>query len=160
MIGGVFAWGTCQTLPEAVASHFDGSGHANGRMGRGAYGVAAVTMVVLAPLIVGLTPHFVFRRRSTRLNVPHAEYWLAPERRAQTLDKLSVYWLWFALLLEALMAYAHWLVIQANHTQPPRLDNAAFGTALAIFFVGMGVWLWRLFACFRKPNTESSRSPA
>jgi uncharacterized membrane protein len=71
-------------LPERVMSHFDGSGRANGWMTRDVFlGWQAGTLVFLAVLFEGIV---LLQPRLPRefVNLPHRDYWLAPERRATT----------------------------------------------------------------------------
>jgi uncharacterized membrane protein len=71
-------------LPARVATHFDVAGRANGWMPRTGQTAWHIGMVLfLAGLLEGLAwlsprlPH-------QYLNLPHRDYWLAPERRAGT----------------------------------------------------------------------------
>ena len=71
-------------LPARVASHFDGAGRANGWMSRDAMlGWQLGTVLFIAALfegIVALQPLLP----AEFVNLPHRDYWLAPERRAAT----------------------------------------------------------------------------
>jgi hypothetical protein len=71
-------------LPERVVSHFDGAGRANGWMSRDALlGWQLGTVLFITALfegIVALQPLLP----SASVNIPHRDYWLAPERRAAT----------------------------------------------------------------------------
>ena len=71
-------------LPERVVSHFDGAGRANGWMSRDALlGWQLGTVLFIAALfegIVALQPLLP----AEFVNLPHRDYWLAPERRAAT----------------------------------------------------------------------------
>jgi uncharacterized membrane protein len=71
-------------LPERVASHFDGTGRANGWMTRSAFlAWQAGTLLFLAALFESIV---LLQTRLPReyVNLPHRDYWLAPERRAAT----------------------------------------------------------------------------
>ena len=71
-------------LPARVASHFDGAGRANGWMSRDAMlGWQLGTVLFIAARfegIVALQPLLP----AEVVNLPHRDYWLAPERRAAT----------------------------------------------------------------------------
>jgi hypothetical protein len=76
-------------LPETVASHFDMDGRPNGTASRETFVVVSVATVIgMAVLLGGI--HATTRLLVTRvpdkwLNLPNKPYWLAPERRAETL---------------------------------------------------------------------------
>jgi hypothetical protein len=74
-------------LPPTVASHFNAAGKADDWMPKESF--AALNAIVLASLLaVVLILGLVIPRVPVALiNLPHKEYWLAPERRRQT-DKL------------------------------------------------------------------------
>ncbi len=71
-------------LPERVAAHFDFSGHANGWMTRGTFlGWQVGTLLFLTVLFEGIAL-LQSRLPADLINIPHRDYWLAPERRAAT----------------------------------------------------------------------------
>jgi Na+/proline symporter len=71
-------------LPERVATHFNAAGEANGWMsrdGQTAWHIGAVLFIAgLLEGIAWLSP----RLPAQYINLPHRDYWLAPERRAAT----------------------------------------------------------------------------
>ncbi len=71
-------------LPPTVASHFDARGKANDWMPKESF--VALNAIVLASLLtVVLIMGLVIPRVPVALiNLPHKEYWLAPERSRQT----------------------------------------------------------------------------
>ncbi len=150
---------TSRHLPDRVASHFDGSGAANGYMPHGFYvGFMLGVVVVLPALAVGLTwrsmasPH-------ARINLPNKDYWLAPERRAETIAFLRAGVLWFGTLLITFLGYAHWLVVLANAVHPARLANAWLMGGLLVFLASLLVWLKGFWGHFRHrpPPSRNTR---
>jgi hypothetical protein len=84
----VFVWVTGLTLPNLVASHFGAEGAANGFMPRSFYiGFMLVVIIGLPALLVVVT-WFALGSSSARINLPNRDYWLAPERRTETLATL------------------------------------------------------------------------
>ncbi|MDH5265442.1 MAG: DUF1648 domain-containing protein [Betaproteobacteria bacterium] len=145
-----FVWLTSMRLPATVASHFDGSGAANGFMARGVYvGLMLGLLVGLPALMVGLTWLSVARPKA-RLNLPNEDYWLAPERRAGTIAYLRAGILWFGTLLVSFLCYAHWLVVLANEVHPARLANAWFIGGLVVFLAALLAWLIVFLGHFRR----------
>lgn len=148
----LFVARTGATLPDVVATHFGPSGVANGFMPRASYVRCMVIFVVLLPLALNFLISRVLRLPNTRVNIPHREYWLAPERRAGTVELLQRHMKFFGVLLVAFLCYVHWLVVRANTLAPPALDHARFVSGLATFMVALIVWIVVLRRSFRPPQ--------
>ena len=144
-----FVWRSSQALPPLVASHFAASGAANSFMSRGVYAIVSILLVVGAPLFVAFLPSLLIGKGEGKLNLPNRDYWLAPERREATLSFLRAHGKWFAAALAVFLAYAHWLVVQANQHQPPALSSSALVVGLVAFFLAIATWLLVLYARFR-----------
>ena len=72
-------------LPLRVATHFDAAGRPNGWMSRDAnLGFQAGLALFLGALFGGIGA-LTRRLPDSMINLPHRDYWLAPERRAATL---------------------------------------------------------------------------
>jgi uncharacterized membrane protein len=137
--GAVFVWLTAAALPPVVASHFDASGVANGAMPRSFY-----TRFMLA-LMIGLPVLFAVISRAiampgARINLPNRDYWLAPERRDQTISYLRTHLARVSMVLVVFLCYVHWLVVRANAVQPPHLSNRAILVALGALLVFALIW--------------------
>jgi len=139
-------------LPPVVASHFDGSGAPDGAMPRWLYMALMGLLVAGAPLLLALLPHWLIGRDGRRLNIPHRQYWLAPQRREETLAFLRRHGRWFAAAVALLLAYVHALVVLANRAQPPSLSTPALLAGLAVFLLATGAWLRALHVRFRLPG--------
>lgn len=107
-----------------------------------------VFVIGLPTLMVFVTGH-VLGRPKARINLPNRDYWLAPERRAETIAFLHAGLIWFGVLLVTLLCYMHWLVVVANSVQPPRLSEPWFFGGLVVSFVALLVWLKVLLGHFR-----------
>src|ERR1035441_10418639 len=84
------------SLPAHVASHFDIEGRPNGWMSRGTCVGFTLGLGLLVPaFIVGMMAG-AGRIPVSFINLPHRDYWLAPERRHAALAILLRYSLWFA----------------------------------------------------------------
>jgi hypothetical protein len=138
-------------LPPVVASHFDASGAPDGALPRGLYLALMGALLAGVPLLLALLPRWMIGRDGARLNIPHRQYWLAPDRREQTLDFLRRQGRWFAAAVALFLAYAHGLVVQANR-QPPSLATPALLAGLVVFLLATGAGLWVLHARFRRPD--------
>jgi hypothetical protein len=145
---GAFVWLTSAALPPVVASHFGPGGAADGHMGKGPYTAFMVALVIALPLLVASTSLLVRIVPPEMVNLPNRQYWLAPERRAASLAAIGSLLLRFASALAMFLCFVHWLVVQANLVQPPRLPEAWFFGGLAAFGVVTLAWLISLFLRF------------
>jgi uncharacterized membrane protein len=148
-LAALFVWHTGQALPERVASHFDGSGTANGFMPRTIYLRFMLALVVGLPVVTTWATGASLNKPGARINLPNRDYWLAPERREQTLASLRAGMRWFAVLLMMFLGYAHWLVVKANLAEPVTLNNSRFVTGLVIFMMAMLIWMKLFLGRFR-----------
>jgi uncharacterized membrane protein len=140
---------TTGQLPEQVASHFGGSGAANGSMSRSGYLVFMLAIAIGVPLVVALMVGTLPRMMVKAINIPNREFWLADPRREGTLRFLSAHACWLGSLLVVFTTRIHLLLLAANATQPPRLPGTMFVTLLAAFLVGMAIWIVALHVRFR-----------
>jgi uncharacterized membrane protein len=145
----LFVWYTSRSLPEIVASHFGASGAANGFMPRSFYVKFFLAVIVGAPLAVVFLPARALNSPSARINLPNREYWLAPERREETIEVLRGFMTQFGSMLVVFLCYAHWLVVLANNTVPPILPSSKFIGGLVIFLGIIMIWIILLLGRFR-----------
>jgi hypothetical protein len=146
-----FIWLSGNSLPPVVASHFVAGGAANGFMPRGAYLGLMLAVAVGLPMAQALLSGLTRLISDRFINLPHRDYWLAPERRQQTLDYLGNQGNRFAMLLCAFLCFVHWLVLRANAQQPPQFPEATLFAALPLFVGALVIWLGAFFMHFRRP---------
>lgn len=145
---GAFVWLSSTGLPPVVASHFGTGGAANGFAGRGAYTMLMIAMVIGVPGLVASSIWLVRTLPPQLVNLPNKRYWLAPERRAATLEALASLSLRFAVALAVFLCFVHWLVVRANAVQPPTFPESWFFVGLAGFGVATLAWIVALFRRF------------
>ena len=151
VLAAAFVWFTSRSLPNLVASHFGAHGIPNGFMRRDPYVIVIICLCIALPLLVTVPLNFALRNPDMMINVPHREYWLAPQRRADTVDFVRRQMTRFGLALLAFICYVHWLVVKANEQIPPRLSSVAFVSALVMFAGFVTVWMAIFFNRFRNP---------
>jgi uncharacterized membrane protein len=145
----VFVWHTSDGLPPLVASHFGTSGTANGFMPRTFYVRFMLALVLGLPTIMTFVTWRALGSSNARINLPNRDYWLAPERRAETIAFLRTALLWLGVLLVAFLCFAHWLVVLANRTHPALLVEPWFFGGLGGFVIAVFIWLMVLLGHFR-----------
>jgi len=147
-----FILATVPGLPQTVASHFGVGGAANGYMSRDGYQIFMLLFTLGLPalmvVVIGQLP-----ARYTKLsNLPHKDYWFAPERKAGSLAFLRQHAYWFGSLMVFFAAALHALVLEANAQMPPRLAEIPFFIMMAVFLAGLSVWVVLLLRRFKKPG--------
>ena len=145
----VFVWTTGGLLPETVASHFGASGDPNGFMTRTFYIGIMLVVIVGVPLLLVAVTGMALSNPNARINLPNGDYWLAPERRGNTVEFLRLHAARFASMLVVFLCYVHWLVVRANDVHPPRLDARWLIGGLVVFTAGLVLWVTLLFNRFR-----------
>jgi uncharacterized membrane protein len=141
---------TVSSLPPMVASHFDGAGFATAHMTRAFYSKFVFTMGVGFPIAIVALLSAVYSKASD-MKLPNRDYWLAPERIAQTRMLLVSHGVWFGCLMVAMVCYMHWLVLTAHRMVPPHLSNQFVMGGLLVFMAIAIGWVIALLRAFRRP---------
>ena len=144
-------------LPDRMASHFDFYGRPDGWQPKEAFFLVMAVVIGVTGLIGFLLPALIAAAPAGFINVPRKDYWLAPERREETLRFLRTHLEWSACGVLFVLLYAASQAINANLP-----DHAPFGAqgllyALAGFFlltIAGTVRLMRHF--YRVPRQDSS----
>ena len=140
---------TSSQLPQNVASHFNGAGVSDGWMSRESYlwtmGGAAVGLSVF---LVGIFYCIRYFPTST-VNLPDRDYWLAAERRDDTLAFLFRAGVWLAVFEAVFMFGIHLLIVSANQSQPAQLSSSIWLLAGAFLLVTF-TWCGFLVLRFRR----------
>lgn len=149
----IFVMVSSRSLPSVVASHFGPGGAANGFMPHKLYVRFTLAFVVLLPLLMNFVAGAVARLPEKLVNIPHRHFWLAPGRRAQAVAMLRGQMQLFAAMLAAFLCYVHWLVVRANASLPPVLDNKRFVAGMGVFMFALVAWIVAMRRKFRPPET-------
>jgi hypothetical protein len=109
--------------------------------------------VLLPAFIVGVTA--CTRWMPARfVNLPHREYWLAPERRKETSAVVFNYGLWMACLTILFVTGLHLLMVQANTVLKGKGLSPDGMALLLVFYVGgLLIWCLLLLRRFIHPPT-------
>lgn len=149
---GAYLLASTAALPERVASHFAADGTPNGFMHRDDYRQFILLFGLGLPVLVASVVAFLPRLFTGVLKLPHRDYWLAPERREQSLGFLGEHGWWLGCLLVLLMCGVHRLIALANAPDaPPSLGATPFFVLLGLFTLGLLACLARLMLHFRRP---------
>jgi uncharacterized membrane protein len=151
-VAGVLLYLTSDGLPAQVASHFDAAGHANGYMPRSSYLLFMALVTFGVPLLIVevtiVLPRFVPRL----VRIPARDYWLAQERRTETLASIATSGVLTACLLTGFMIGVHLLVVEANKRAPPKIDSELLWVLIILLAVGILAWQLFRWRRFRRPD--------
>lgn len=138
-------------LPERVATHFGITGEADGWMNRtAAVGTLAGFQLVFPALLV-LLGAVVWRLPNSVINMPYKEYWLAPERRAESLEWMGRMLAWVAVCTSLFTAAIAHLSFVANR-DGTKLDLGPFAAAMGLYLAAVfGLTGWSLWRFGRPP---------
>ncbi len=142
------AWYWSQ-LPERVATHFGADGIPNDWMSRTAATVLLLAIQIGLPVFLLGIAWFLPSMPNSTINIPHREYWLAPERRAHSLDHMRTMLAWIAGLSALEIASMSHLAYVANRSDGT-LNTLYFGIVLVIYLAavfaiaGKSMWHFRL----------------
>jgi hypothetical protein len=148
--GLAFVLETSARLPAIAATRFDLGGAPNVFMTRQGYRWLMGVLVGFVPLLVAFLPVLIGRRWPQLLNIPNRDYWLAPERRADTLASVESRTMLLAAVMIVFMCFTHWLVLEANAAVPMKLAGTPLVVgvgAFAFFVIG---WMVALRTRFRR----------
>jgi uncharacterized membrane protein len=143
-------------LPDVVASHFNGHGVANGWQTKSAFFGLLVGVSVLAAVVGFGIPRIISAMPPELINLPNKRYWLAPERRAETMDFLNSYFVWFGCALFAVILLTINFAIQANLHPDRRPDATPMWFVLAGFLTFAILGTLRMFKRFGPPSEANS----
>ena len=146
----LFIVATGMQLPRLVASHFDLTGHANAFMTRGQYLTLMVLLAAGLPLALGAGTRWLAALPDALINLPNKAYWLAPERRSQSLSALTTHVERFSGALTLFLCYLHWLIVRGQGHPTPHLAQGPFLAGLLAFLGFVAVWLVLLYRRFRR----------
>jgi uncharacterized membrane protein YbaN (DUF454 family) len=137
-------------LPEILGSHFSPGGYVNGWQTKAAFFATELAMIALAMVISFGIPRMIAALPVASINLPHKEYWLAPEKREDTLAYIRAWSAWFGCGLLAFLLFVMELAFRANLHTPPRFNNGAFIPALLAFAAFDTMLILRLILHFSR----------
>lgn len=140
-----YAW---SALPARVASHFDLAGNPNAWQPKGLFVALQAGVVLLLGTLLALNGRLL-RATGDRMNLPNKAYWLAPERREETLRWLEAAMRWFGAATFLLLFDVFTQVLRMNLGRTGRLEHA--GLSVGLYAVFGAVWTVRLLRRFAKP---------
>ena len=139
------------SVPAQMAAHFDIMGNPDRFVPKTEFFWFQI-QTVLVVIGVSIFPQILFLVIPVNLiNMPNREYWLAPERRAETVDRLSSFGaLMFGIILLAVQVGFE-LSAYANLQTPIHFNFQWMLLTMLASFSVIGLLLFQLVVSFRKP---------
>ncbi len=140
------------TLPSRVATHFGSGGVPDGWASVGAHTFLVLGIEIVLFLALYYSPGLMLKTPPQWINIPHKEYWLKPENRERMRDAVSKLMWRFGTALFLFLFILGLLSLEANLSDPVRLDEKPLFWALGIFGVYLILWCISLARAFRIPD--------
>jgi uncharacterized membrane protein len=145
-------------LPERMASHFSADGTPNGWQLKEMF-FLLMGLVSASTAIIGfLAPVLIARRPASQINLPNKEYWLAPKRRAATMEFIAGQMRWFACAVLTVLLFGGYEAIQANLREVVRFDSQVMLAVMVGFVVFVLVWLIGFVRHFSRVESDEKAS--
>ena len=137
-------------MPERMASHFAADGRPNGWQPREAFFLIMLVVGALSAIISFFAPWRIASQPNERINLPNRDYWLAAERRAQTMNYVAAFMAWFGCGVLFVLICATFLALQANLAPDRHFNSQALLLVLVAFLISLMVSLIRFIRHFQK----------
>lgn len=135
-------------LPDTVASHFNASGVPDRWMPKEGFLIFEAVILILVIGHFSLLPILMEKMPDSLINLPNKQYWLAPERRAETFAKMRVYFQWFSIGLLSSILFVNQQVYKANLTRQ-NLSFSIMWLVIGSFVVFAIVWMIKFLGQFK-----------
>jgi len=147
-------------LPPRVAIHFGFGGVADNWAPSYVNTLFFIGTNVFLFFSIYLSPRLVFMFPSKWINFPNKDYWLRSENKARTVEMFSSFMWKFGTALFLFLFIVELLAIQANLSQPVKLDEKLFLSGLILFILYTVYWSIKLLKAFRLPKEmENAKRP-
>jgi len=152
LLGGIEMLYFYPLLPDRMAVHFNADGAADGWGPKSHFFMTMETVYAVLLILFGALPLLLRRLPESLMNLPNKNYWLAPERKAQTMDRLMGQLLFVGAMALLLMDCVLYLSFTANFSTRPFLQPELLWGIIAVFFTASIAWTVFLIRSFRLPK--------
>ncbi len=139
-------------LPEIISTQFDINGTPTRSMSRQDFAMFHIGFVVFMSCIFAGGGYLVSRLPVKYLNIPNKDYWLAPERRRDTLMGLRKDLAVMGLIVGAFVFLVDYFVMDAAMSNRRGMTPETLSTLLTSMAAATGLFVARLLMKFRRPN--------
>lgn len=150
---GVVAWAV---LPAQVAIHFGPGGRPDAWASREVNGLLIFGVEALLFALFFFLPRLLERTPAGLINIPNRRYWLEGGRVEAARRRLTDLTDEYGAALFGLFFCVGLLTLDANLSEPVRLDQTLFLVLVGAFLLYTLLWGLRLLRSFRLPRTHRS----
>ena len=142
-------------LPDRVATHFDLSGQVDGWSSAQSFMVFFVVLETFLAILFLVSVELTLRISSQWFNLPHKDYWLAPERSAETRANLARDLAFIGLSTQLLIFFAvhQCYVVSTGIEASAPAGWQALGLYLVVVLGWVAILCWR----YRRIPTVTGR---
>lgn len=140
-------------LPETVASHFDGSGQADGWSSKMAFFLIMLGTVAAMALLFLALPKSFAKIPARYVSLPNRDYWLSDEKRGDTMRHIEGEMGWFGVGTILLLIVIQQLTINANLDSDPALSSTPWWI-LGGYLLFTVVWTIRFVIYFTRTGSR------
>jgi hypothetical protein len=137
------------TMPDRIASHFDLAGNVDGWSSREEFAITMASLHIAFLLMFGAMRPLLRRIPDAMVNLPHKDWWLAPERRDNTHEWIAGSLAWMGALAQMLMVGITSISLCVSRGAEHALPPTAHWLLLLAFLLGVATWLAVFFRRFR-----------
>jgi len=137
-------------LPSRTALHFNAHGLADRWGSRVEFIAINLLMVIVTYYAIEYGAKLVLKFPKKLISLPNKDFWLSPEQRPMTEQKLTDSLRCFGVLNFLFQTILLGLVIAAHHMKPVQLNTPGMIVCTVGFFIATGiwcVWMYRSFKC-------------
>lgn len=144
-------------MPDLMASHFNGTGQANGWAPRVGFFILYSGLIVLLFITFRIFPRLLKRFPDNLINLPNKNYWLAPEHREATFTVIEKQMTLFGNATVMLIIGTMQLVFRANVNGSHRISGETMWIMLAAYILISIVWTVQFIRKFKNPQQAQSK---
>ena len=142
--------------PEKLATHFGAGGEPDGWSSGTANALMMGGISLLLFVMFYGAPNLLRRIPDAWINLPHREYWLAPQRREHTVVVMARELYAIGAATFALMFVLGTLALQANLSDPVRLRMDWTWGVTGLYLAYTVYWCVKLYLGFRLPTSPET----
>jgi uncharacterized membrane protein len=139
--------------PDPMAVHFNASGVADGWGPKQSFFSSFGVVFFIMIIIFGGFSRLIRRLPDSLINLPNKDYWLAPERRKETYDRITDQMLFFGATSIFLLDIVLFLSLRANLIPGSGLPAGFLWGILGGFIVINILWTIYVLRSLRRPRS-------
>ncbi|RMD51301.1 MAG: DUF1648 domain-containing protein [Ignavibacteria bacterium] len=139
-------------LPNEVAVHFNASGQADNFSSKLSANIFQIGIVCFIAILFGGISYFITRAKDDFINLPNKEYWLAPERRNETIAYLIKFTNWSGVITNIFLLLVFQQVTNTNIAGKSYMDKSFWFIFISFMIVMIGMSIYLVFRFSRKKN--------